>query len=100
MSRFFYESETGAVIDVDSLRTLYETTDDELITDTDTTFDEYIERCMSYNNGTLHTIHEMYEDSKRKLDNLLRMAQKYGYEEYADELAEQLADMHAWSKLL
>lgn len=94
MNRYFYNSELDVIESLDTIRTDYY----ELFGDDYETFDEYLEACMAYNNGVLTHVSVELKHVKRELNKKLALAQKYGYEEYADELADLLADMDKYSK--
>lgn len=62
------------------------------------TFSDYLNACMWYNDGELTPVEKKLDDVKRELNRKLALADTYGYDEYADELTELLAELHRYSK--
>ena len=100
---YYYETENQSIITEEDIRSIFEDEKSSEIRSTyeeDFRFCDYIEHCMHYNNGTLYTIHERYDDVRNELNRKIKLAEKYGYDEYSDELADLLAEMHTLSKLM
>ena len=94
MERYYHNNETDTIESIDTIRTDYY----DLFGDDYETFDDYIEACMTYNNGALTPVSVKLKQVKRELNRKLMLAQKYGYDEYADELADLLEQMDILSK--
>ena len=94
MEKYYYNNEIDAVENVDTIRSDYY----EVFGDDYETFSDYLNACMAWNNGALTPVSVRLKDVKRRLNEKLMLARKYGYEEYADELADLLAEMDSLSK--
>lgn len=99
---YYWNRETGDVIDSDYIEQIYsDAREYDAITGECETLDEYINRCMYSNgDGSLYTVREHYEKVKRELNEKLIVARSCGFEEYTEELADLLAEMHSLSKFL
>ena len=92
--KYYHVNETDEIISADTLRSdYYETFENDY-----QTFGDYLNACMWYNNGELTPIEKKLDDVKRELTRKLALADTYGYDEYADELTELLAELHRYSK--
>ena len=94
MERYYYNNETDAVEELDIIRRDYY----EVFGDDYDTFDEYLNACMSWNNGALTPVSVRMTAVKNELNRKLALASKYGYDEYADELADLLEQMDLLGK--
>lgn len=92
--KYFHNNETDAIESLDIIRSDYY----EIFGDEYETFDEYLNACMTSNNGALTPVSVKLQQVKRELNRKLMLAQKYGYDEYADELADLLEQMDIFSK--
>ena len=92
--KYYHVNETDEIISTDTLRSdYYETFENDY-----QTFDDYVKACMWYNNGELTPVEDKLTQIKRELNRTLSLADAYGWDEYADELTELLAEMHRFSK--
>lgn len=94
MERYYHNNETDTIEELDTIRTDYY----DVFGDDYETFDEYINACMTWNNGALTPVSVRLKSVKRELNRKLALAQKYGYDEYADELADLLEQMDILNK--
>lgn len=95
MEKYYWNNETDEVMDLGDIRRDYY----DVFEDPDElSFDEYLARCMSYNNGVLRDVSDKYQETKDELNRKLILARKYGYDEYADELVNLLGDLHRYGK--
>ena len=94
MERYYHNNETDTIESLDTIRTDYY----DLFGDDYETLDDYINACLTINNGALTPVSVKLKQVKRELNRKLMLAQKYGYEEYADELADLLEQMDILSK--
>lgn len=94
MANYYYNSELDKVESDETIRSDYY----ELFGQDYETFDDYLEACMARNNGVLTPVSVELKRVKRELNEKLMLANKYGYEEYADELAELLELMDYYGK--
>lgn len=94
MTKYYWNNETDDIENVDTIRSDYY----EVFGQDYDTFDDYLNACMSWNNGALVPVPVRLKDVKRRLNEKLMLARKYGYEEYADELADLLAEMDRLSR--
>lgn len=92
--KYYHVNETDEIISTDTLRSDYY----ETFADDYQTFDDYVKACMWYNNGELTPVEDKLTAVKRELNRKLAFADTYGYDEYADELTELLAELHRYSK--
>lgn len=92
--KYYHVNETDAVISIDTLKRDYY----DVFGEDYETFDDYLNACMYYNNGELTPIEDKLTQIKRELNRKLALADAYGWDEYADELTELLAEMHRFSK--
>ena len=94
MKIYYWNNETDEIISEDVFRSDYydKFNDDEL------TYDEYLARSMTYNNGVLVDVSDRRAEVKKELDRKLMLAKKYGYDEYADELTDLLAELDRLGK--
>ena len=91
--KYYHNNETDVIESLDTVRADYELFGDEY-----DTFDEFLNACMTWNNGALTPVSVRLTTVKRRLNEKLVLAQKYGYDEYADELADLLEQMDILSK--
>lgn len=96
MSKYYYNTEFQKIEDIDTIRSDYF----DLFAEEYETFDHYLECCMTYNNGVLIDIRDRDWRIKKELNRKLELAQKYGMEEYIEELAELLEEHHMLTKLI
>lgn len=94
MKIYYWNNETDDIISEDVFRSDYydKFNDDEL------SYDEYLARSMTYNNGVLMDVSDRRAEVKKELDRKLMLARKYGYDEYADELYNLLAELDRLGK--
>lgn len=95
MERYYLNNETDEIESIETVRTDYYNVFGR---DDYATFDEYLTACQWYNNGALTPVSVELRRVKRELNEKLILARKYGYEEYADELADLLEVMNVYSK--
>ena len=94
MEKYYHNNETDAIESIDTIRSDYY----EIFGDDYETFGDYLSACMTWNNGALTPVSVRLKDVKRRLNEKLMLARKYGYDEYADELADLLEEMDNLSK--
>ena len=94
MEKYYHNNETDVIESLDTIRTDYY----DMFGEDYETFDEYLNACMTWNNGALTPVSVRLQSVKRELNRKLMLAQKYGYDEYADELADLLEQMDILSK--
>jgi len=94
MERYYFNNETDEIESLDTIRSDYY----DLFGDDYDSLEDYITACQWYNNGTLTPVSVRLARVKRELNRKLMLAQKYGYDEYADELADLLEQMDVLSK--
>lgn len=92
--KYFHNNETDAIESLDTIRSDYY----EIFGDDYETFDEYLNACMTVNNGALTAVSVKLKQVKRELNRKLMLAYKYGYEEYAEELVDLLEQMNVFGK--
>ena len=91
--KYYHNNESDIIESLDDIRSDYELFGDEY-----DTFDDFLNACMASNNGVLTPVSVRLTTVKRRLNEKLVLAQKYGYDEYADELADLLEEMDTLSK--
>lgn len=89
MEKYYYNNETDDIESLDTIRTDYY----ELFGNDYDTLEDYVTACQWYNNGALYPVSICLQNVKRELNRKLMLAQKYGYDEYADELTALLERM-------
>ena len=94
MEKYYHNNETDVIEELDTIRSDYY----EVFGQDYDTFDDYLNACMTWNNGALTPVSVRLQDVKRELNRKLMLANKYGYEEYADELADLLEQMDKLNK--
>ena len=94
MEKYYYNNETDTIESIDYIRTDYY----NLFGDDYDTLEDYITAAQWYNNGALTPVSVKLAGVKRELNRKLMLAKKYGYDEYADELADLLEQMDILSK--
>ena len=94
MEKYYHNNETDVIEELDTIRSDYY----EVFGQDYDTFDDYLTACMTWNNGALTPVSVRLQDVKRELNRKLMLANKYGYEEYADELADLLEQMDKLNK--
>lgn len=94
MEKYYHNNETDVIESIDTIRSDYY----EIFGDDYETFGDYLSACMTWNNGVLTPVSVRLKDVKRRLNEKLMLARKYGYDEYADELADLLEEMDNLSK--
>ena len=94
MKIYYWNNETDDIISEDVFRSDYY----DKFNDDDMTYDEYLARSMTYNNGVLMDVSDRRAEVKKELDRKLMLARKYGYDEYADELYNLLAELDRLGK--
>lgn len=92
--KYYHNNELDCIESEDTIRQDYY----DVFGDDYETFDEYLEACMTSNNGALTPVPVKLAQVKRELNRKLALAQKYGYDEYADELADLLELMDYYGK--
>lgn len=92
--KYFHNNETDAIESLDTIRSDYY----EFFGDDYETFDDYLNACMTYNNGALTAVSVKLKQVKRELNRKLMLAYKYGYDEYAEELIDLLEQMDIYSR--
>lgn len=92
--KYYHNNETDTIESIDVIRSDYY----EIFGEDYDTFDDYLNACMTSNNGALTPVSVKLRQVKRELNRKLILAQKYGYEEYADELADLLEQMDIYSR--
>ena len=92
--KYFHNNETDCIESLDVIRSDYY----EIFGDEYETFDDYLNACMTCNNGALTPVSVKLQQVKRELNRKLMLAQKYGYDEYAEELADLLEQMDTFSR--
>ena len=101
MEKYYYNNETDTIESIDVIRSDYYDLfgeDYDLFGEDYDTLEDYITACQWYNNGALTPVSIRLQRVKRELNRKLMLAQKYGYDEYADELADLLEQMDILSK--
>lgn len=96
MSKYYYNNETDTIESIDVIREDYYT----LFGNEYDSFDDYLSACMTYNNGVLQDITSRRNRVKERLNQKLVLAQKYGMDEYIDEVTELLAEMDRLGKYI
>lgn len=95
MARYFYNTENGQIESEETIRTDYF---DVFGADYET-FSDYLSACMTDQNGVLITLDARLAEVKREWEWTYSEAMAYGYDEYAEELAELLAEIDRLRKL-
>lgn len=93
MEKYYHNNETDMI---ESLTDIY--LDYEEFAEEYETFEMFLNACLTSNNGALTPVSVRLQSVKRELNRKLVLAQKYGYEEYADELADLLEQMDILNK--
>ena len=94
MEKYYYNYETDNIESVETIRRDYF---EEFGSDYDS-FEDYLQACQTYNNGVLVPVSVRLDSVKRMLAEKMELARKYGYDEYAEELADLLAQMDTLRK--
>ena len=94
MEKYYHNNETDAIEELDYIRSDYY----EVFGQDYDTFGDYLNACMTWNNGALTPVSVKLKQVKRELNRKLELARKYSYEEYADELADLLEQMDILSR--
>ena len=94
MKIYYWNNETDDIISEDVFRSEYY----DKFNDDDMTYDEYLAHSMTFNNGVLVDVSDRRAEVKKELDRKLMLAKKYGYDEYADELTDLLAELDRLGK--
>ena len=94
MEKYYLNNETDAIESLYVIRSDYY---DVFGQDYDT-FDDYLTACQWYNNGALTPVSVELKRVKRELNEKLMLSRKYGYEEYAEELADLLELLDYYGK--
>ena len=94
MKIYYWNNETDDIISEDVFRSEYY----DKFNDEELTYDEYLARSMTFNNGVLVDVSDRRAEVKKELDRKLMLAKKYGYDEYADELTNLLAELDRLGK--
>ena len=94
MERFYHNNETDVIEEIDVIRSDYY----DVFGDDYDTFEDYLNACMTWNNGALTPVSVKLSAVKRELNRKLELSRKYGYDEYAEELADLLEQMDTLNK--
>lgn len=94
MERYYHNNETDVIEELDVIRSDYY----EVFGDDYETFDDYLNACMTWNNGALTPVSVRLADVKRELNRKLELARKYGYSEYEEEILDLMEQMNELSK--
>jgi len=94
MEKYYFNNETDAIESLDVIRSDYY----DVFGQGYDTFEDYLTACQWYNNGALTPVSVELKRVKRELNEKLMLANKYGYEEYSEELAELLELMDYYGK--
>jgi len=94
MERYYHNNETDCIECIDDIMIDYE----ELYTDDYASFSDYINACMTSNNGVLTPVSVKLKYVKRELNHKLMLARKYSYDEYEEEILALLEYMDTLGK--
>ena len=94
MERYYHNNETDVIEELDIIRSDYY----DVFGDDYETFDDYLNACMTWNNGALTPVSVRLADVKRELNRKLELARKYGYDEYEEEILDLMEQMNELSK--
>jgi len=94
MERYYHNNETDVIEELDIIRSDYY----DVFGDDYETFDDYLNACMTWNNGALTPVSVRLADVKRELNRKLELARKYGYSEYEEEILDLMEQMNELSK--
>lgn len=96
MEKYYHNNETDMIEELDTIHSDYY---EVFGTDYDT-FEEYLNACMTWNNGALTPVSVKLKYVKRELNRKLELARKYSYDEYEEEILSLLEQMDNYSKLV
>ena len=94
MNKYYYNTESEVLESIDTIRSDYELfKDDEY-----DSFEDYLTACMWYENGVLIDVSDRIREVKEELNQKMELANKYGMDEYIDELAKLLEELDTLNK--
>ena len=94
MEKYYHNNETDTIEELDYIRSDYY----EVFGQDYDTFSDYLNACMTWNNGALTPVSVKLKHVKRELNRKLELARKYSYEEYEEEILSLLEQMDTFSK--
>ena len=93
MNKYYYNTESGKLENIDTIRSDFGLFDSEY-----DSFEDYLTSCMWFNNGVLIDVSDRVREVKEELNRKMELANKYGMDEYIDELAELLEELDTLNK--
>lgn len=94
MNKYYYNTESEVLESIDTIRSDYELFKDEEYD----SFEDYLTACMWYENGVLIDVSDRIREVKEELNQKMELANKYGMDEYIDELAKLLEELDTLNK--
>lgn len=94
MNKYYYNTESEVLESIDTIRSDYELFKGEEYE----SFEDYLTACMWYENGVLIDVSDRIREVKEELNQKMELANKYGMDEYMDELAELLEELDTLNK--
>lgn len=91
--KYYYENETDTILSIDDIKRSY-----ELFGKDYDSFEYYLSCCQWYNNGTLTPIEIKLSSIRRRLAEIEKSADLYGYEFFQDEINNLTAQANEFSK--
>lgn len=94
MNKYYYNTESGKLENIDTIRSDYY----EFFESEHDSFEDYLTSCMWFNNGVLIDVRDRVREVKEELNRKMELANKYGMDEYIDELAILLEELDTLNK--
>lgn len=94
MNKYYYNTESDELESIDTIRSDYELFKSEEYE----SFEDYLCACMWYENGVLIDVSDRVREVKEELNQKMELANKYGMDEYIDELAKLLEELDTLNK--